>query len=178
MHIPLEGMKPHNDTSVLAPGNSVTALITLHQKGNRLTQWLIYFEVVAGTNSAKPEKPMVLYNSMGDKFEFTHSPAAFSIRSIGPYVDSDSFWGNPVPKDKGARTSIDGAFLALGLDQGATVIYRLNEGKNRSTNFDFWVDAKPPAAAVIKRNRKIAADLQITPREERALAAWFPAITS
>ncbi len=32
MHIPLEGMKPLNNTGVLSPGNSITALITLHQK--------------------------------------------------------------------------------------------------------------------------------------------------
>jgi hypothetical protein len=178
MHIPLTGMKPLHDTGTLGPGNSITALITLHQKGNRLTQWLIYFEVVAGTNGTKPEKPMVLYNSMGDKFEFAHSPAAFNIRSIGPYVDSDSFWGNPVPKDKGARTTIDGAFLGLGLDKGAAAIYRLNQGKTKSTNFNFWVDSKPPKATEITRSRKVATELQITPTEERALAAWFPAITS
>lgn len=178
VHIPLKGMTPLNNTDALAPGNSVTALITLHQKGNRRTQWLVYFEVVAGTNSAKAEKPMVLYNSMGDKFEFAHSPASFSIRALGPYVDTDSFWGNPVPKDKFAHTSVDGAFLGLGLDKGAAAIYRVNQDKNKSTNFNFWVNSKDPSAAEIKRNRKVAAELQITPAEERALAAWYPAMMS
>jgi hypothetical protein len=175
-HIPLDGMTPLDDTGTLAPGNSVTALITLHQKGNRRTQWLVYFEIVAGTNSAKTEKPMVLYNSMGDKFEFTRSPAMFSIRALGPYVDTESFWGNPVPKDKYARVSIDGNFLGLGLDKGAAAIYRFNQGKNRSTNFNFWVDSKVPAAGEIKRNRKVATELQIAPAEEQALAAWYPAM--
>jgi len=120
VHIPLEGMTPLNDSGALAPGNSVTALITLHQKGNRRTQWLVYFEVVAGTNSVKAKKPMVLYNSMGDKFEFARSPATFSIRAFGPYVDTASFWGNPVPKDKHANAFVDGSFLGLGLDQGSS----------------------------------------------------------
>ncbi len=123
---------------------------------------------------------MVLYNSVGHKFEFAHSPAAFSIRSIGPYVDSDSFWGNPVPKDKGARASIDGAFLSLGLDQGAAAIYRVNHDHqtDESTNFDFLVSEKPPGDKEIKRNRKLAAELKITSEEEHALAAWYPAIIS
>ncbi|HTR43381.1 MAG TPA: hypothetical protein VMH87_17350 [Pseudomonadales bacterium] len=179
MHIPLDGMKPLTNAPVLVPGNSITALITLHQKGNRLTQWLVYFEVVASTNSTKPEKPLVLYNSMGDKFEFTRSPAAFSIRSIGPYVDSDSFWGNPVAKDKRANAAIDGAFLSLGLDKGAAAIYRVRQDKqDGATNFDFGVEPKPPPAAKIAHNRKLATELKITPEEERALAAWFPAMNS
>jgi hypothetical protein len=180
MRIPLAGMKPGTDTNTLAPGNSITALITLHQKGHHLTQWLVYFEVVAGTNSAKPEKPMALYNSMGHKFEFVGSPATFSIRTVGPYVDSDSFWGNPVPKDKRANASIDGSFLALGLDKGAAAIYRVNQDKykDESTNFDFFVSPKPPGTREIARNRKLAVALQITPAEERALAAWYPAIFS
>ena len=175
-HIPLDGMTALNDTGGLGPGNSITALITLHQKGNRRTQWLVYFEIVAGTNSTKAEKPMVLYNSMGDKFEFTRSPATFSIRALGPYVDTTSFWGNPVAKDKYARVSIDGNFLGLGLDKGAAAIFRMNGGKNKSTNFNFWVESKPFAAAEIKRSRKVATELQITPTEERALAAWYPAM--
>jgi hypothetical protein len=178
VHIPLEGMTPLNDTGALAPGNSVTALITLHQKGNRRTQWLVYFEVVAGTNSAKAEKPMVLFNSMGNKFEFASAPAEFSIRALGPYVDTESFWGNPVAKDKFAHASVDGAFLGLGLDKGAAAIYRVNQDKNKGTNFNFWVSSKNPTALEIKRNRRVAAELKITPAEERALAAWYPAMMS
>jgi hypothetical protein len=176
--IPLESMTPLNNTGALAPGNSVTALITLHQKGNRRTQWLVYFEVVDGTNSAKAEKPMVLYNAMGDKFEFASATAAFKIRALGPYVDAESFWGSPVAKDKFARASVDGAFLGLGLDKGAAAIYRVNRDKNKGTNFNFWVYSKDPSAAEIKDNRRVAAELNITPAEERALAAWYPAMMS
>jgi hypothetical protein len=179
-HIPLDGMTPANNAGTLAPGNSITALITLHQKGNRRTQWLVYFEVVAGTNSAKAEKPMVVYNSMSNKFEFARSPAAFSIRTLGPYVDTRSVWGNPVPRDKYGRASIDGSFLGLGLDKGAATIYRINQvkQKNESTNFDLFVSPKPPTAEKAGRNRKFAAELKITPNEELALAAWYPAISS
>jgi hypothetical protein len=172
--IPLDGIHPSTNSGALASGDSVTALITLHQKGNRRTQWLVYFQIGAGTNSAKAEKSTVLYNSMGDKFEFVRSPVTFNIRTLGPYVDSDSFWGNPVPKDKHARAFVDGSFLSLGLDKGAAAIYRfdLEKEKTKATNFDFWVSSKPPDAKKINRNRTLAAALHVTPDEERALAGW------
>ena len=176
--IPLEGMSSDNNS--LAPGNSITALITLHQKGNRLSQWLVYFEVVDGTNDTKPEKPMVLYNSLGDKFEFVRSPITFNIRTIGPYLDSESFWGNPVPKDKQASADADGAFLSLGLDKGAATIYRLKlaEAGTAATNFELWAWGKAPPASKAAKNRKLAAMLHVTGEEERAVAAWYPALSS
>ncbi len=180
--IPLEGFSHSTNSSDLAPGDSLTALITLHQKGNHRTQWLIYFQVtVAGdTRSAKPDKPEVLYNSLGDKFEFSNSPATFRIRALGPYVDTASFWGQPVPKDKYAQADIDGGFLGIGMDKAAAAIHRLNlaGGKTDTTNFDMWASDKPPSDSRASKNKKIAASLKITPQEERALAGWYPALWS
>ncbi|HEY1789408.1 MAG TPA: hypothetical protein VGJ73_14710, partial [Verrucomicrobiae bacterium] len=61
--IPLNGIGPITGTNVL-PGDTLTTLITLHQKRNRLTQWLVYFEVVTNRPPSQPPKPVVLYNSM------------------------------------------------------------------------------------------------------------------
>ena len=180
LHIPLDGIHPSTNSGALASGDSVTALITLHQKGNRRSQWLVYFQIVGNTNSAKPAKPMVFYTSTGSRFEFPQTYAAFHIRSLGPYVDTASIWGSPVPKDKSAALSVNEGFLGLGMDKGSAAIYRLHLArlKMQITNFNLTVSEKPFTAERINRDRKFAARLQITPEEERALAGWYPAINS
>lgn len=181
---PLDGFGLVTSTNVL-PGDSLTALVTLHQKRNRLTQWLVYFDVVAVSNqpashSAKPAKPIVLYNSMGDKFEFSDAPVTFRIRTLGPYVESASIWGAPVPKDDYARTSVNGTFLALGLDKCMAALYRLDPliQKTGATNFNRKISEKPPPDATIKKNQKLAALLHITLQEKNALATGGPALNS
>jgi hypothetical protein len=148
----------------------------VHQKGNHRTEWLVYFQVVPATNDppAKPPKPEVLYNSTGDKFEFAKSPVAFHIRTLGPYVDTESFWGKPVAKDNDAQVSVNGAYLGLGLDKGAAAINRMY--REHGTNFNFWVTKRPPSDKEAQENQKIAAALQVTPEEKRTLAGWLPAL--
>jgi hypothetical protein len=180
LRIPLDGIHPSTNSGALASGDSVTALITLHQKGNRRSQWLVYFQIVGNTNSARPARPQVFYTSTGDQFEFPQRYAAFRIRSLGPYVDTASLWGSPVPKDKSAALSVNEGFLGLGMDKGAAAIYRLHLArlKMQITNFNLTVSEKPFPAEQINRDRQLAARLQITTAEERALAGWYPAINS
>ena len=180
LRIPLNGIRPSTHSGTLASGDSVTALITLHQKGNRRSQWLVYFQIVGNTNSASSAKPRVIYTSTGNRFEFPQAYATFRIRSLGPYVDSASIWGSPVPKDKSAAVSINEGFLGLGMDKGAAAIYRLHLAREKMqlTNFNFSVAEKPFTAERIAGDRKFAAQLQITTNEERALTGWYPAINS
>jgi len=176
--VPLDGLVPAASTNRLAPGDSLTALITLHRKGNHRTEWLVYFQVVPATNDPpkNPPKPEVLYNSAGDKFEFARSPVTFHIRTLGPYADAASFWGKPVAKAKNAQVSVNAAFLSLGLDQGAAAINRLRRAD--CTNFNFWVSPWPPAARKAQENQKVAAEYHMTSEEKRALAGWFPTLMS
>lgn len=179
--IPLDGFNSIG-SNTLSPGDSIAALITLQQKRNRRTQWLVYFQVIASSNRppSQPAKPVVFYNSLGDKFQFPRSPVAFRIRTIGPYVDSASFWGQPVPKDNDGRASVDGTFLSLGLDKSAAAIYRLNLATQKThAKFYWWISPKPPSNAQGQRkNQKIAALLHITPDEKTALATWYPTLMS
>jgi hypothetical protein len=177
--IAVDGISPGTASNSLSPGDSLTALITLHQTGNRRTQWLVYFQVVPPTNHStpgQPDKPEVLYNSTGDEFEFSNSPVKFHIRTIGPYAETTSFWGKPVVKDDSANTSVNGAYLGLGLDKGAAVMQRLNLA--HATNFNFWVADKPPSAKDVQKNQKLAAEFKITEQEKRSLASWVPTLTS
>ncbi|HEX3625980.1 MAG TPA: hypothetical protein VH280_11205 [Verrucomicrobiae bacterium] len=183
-NISLDGIGPATSMNVM-PGDSLTALITLHQKRDRLTQWLVCFDVVAVSNRppshpAKSQKPIVLYNSIGDKFEFSNTPVVFRIRSIGPYVESASIWGAPVPKDDDARASVNGTFLALGMDKCMAALYRLEPliHKSGATNFNLNVSEKPPVAETVQKNQKLAAVLHITSQEESALATAGPTMNS
>ena len=182
-NIPLDDFIVSTNTSALQPGDSLATLITLHQKGNRRTQWLVYFQIITASNKPpKTAKTEVLYNSTGDKFEFTNQPVTFHSRAIGPYVDTASFWGQPVAKDKSAQTEVDGGYLSLGIDKLAACFQRLTilSETTHVTNidFDFTATEKPPSDTKAARNRKFATLLQITPAEERALAGGFPMIES
>ena len=176
--IPVDGIMPATSTNQLVPGDSLTALITLHQKNGHRTEWLVYFQVAAMTNNPKAQtnKPEVLYNSTGDRYEFSNSPVMFGIRSIGPYTDYDSFWGKPVAKDNDASASVNGAFLGPGLERGAAVIKRLYAA--HGTNFNFWISDQRPSPKEIEKNKKLATALNITPEEKLALASWPPALIS
>jgi hypothetical protein len=180
--IPLDSFNSLASDATLSPGNSVTALITLHQKGNHLTQWLVYFEVIGATNSpaSKSNKLLVLYSSTGHRFEFRQNPVTLRIRSIGPYLDTTSIWGNPVPRDKSAVLSINEGFLSLGMDKGAAAIYRLNRAREQMhlTNFNFSVSEKPFKPERIAGDSRLAAQLHVTPDDERAMAGWYPALYS
>jgi len=177
--IPLAGFDPVTATNIL-PGDSLTALITLHQKHDRLTQWLVYFDVVGVSNqpSSQKPKPVVLYNAIGDKFEFEKVPVAFRIRTIGPFVNSASFWGAPTPKDDSGRASVNGTFLVLGLDKCMAVLYRLDTNDTENTNNLFETADKPFPAATVKENQKLAAPLRVTLEGRRALAAAQPTLVS
>ena len=180
--IPLEGIMAVTNVNTLSPGDSVTALFTLHEKGNRRTQWLVYFQIMpdAPATHHHPEKPLVLYSCTGNKFEYSQSYAGLHIRSLGPYVDSESFWGNPVAKDKSASVSVNQSYLALGLDRGAAAVCRwtLAEKQTGDTNFNFWFSPKPLDSQRISTNQQAAAPLHVTASEERAVAAWSPVLDS
>jgi hypothetical protein len=173
--IPLDGISSASSNG-LAPGDSLTAVITLHQDKDRRTEWLVFFQIVAMTNApvARPVKPEVLYNAEGDRFEFARSPVKFRIRTLGPYLDSTPFWGKPEAKDQSASVSVNGAWLQLGLNEGMAAIYRINQA--HGTNFDFWAGGRPPAEAERKKNQKLAEIFQVSAEEKRALAGWAPAM--
>jgi len=177
--ISLAGISLITGTNVL-PGDSLTALITLHQKRNRFTQWLVYFEVITNPPPLRPPKPVVLYNSLGDKFEFPNVPVTFRIRTIGPFVNSASIWGAPVTKDNSARASVNGAFLSLGLEQCMAALYRIDAlaQKTGATNVYIETEDKPFPDKTINKTQKLVAPLHITLQERRALATGEPALTS
>jgi hypothetical protein len=178
-NIPLEGMLCPPNTDTLAPGDSVTALITLHQRKNRRTQWLVYFQVVSNA-VAKPEKPATLYTSTGNKFVFTGSPVTFRIRTVGPYVNAASIWGEPVPKDNSVPTvTVNKGYLSLGLEKGTAIFYRWKQAeKAKRKIFHFSFGNRPYPESEIAKAKKAVAEFDVTTNEERDVAGGYLALMS
>jgi hypothetical protein len=183
--IPWSGINPLAQTNALTPGDSETTLITLHEKGQPNTQWLLYFQAVAGTNTAlpKPDNPMVLYTSTGGKYEFTNWPATIRVRTLGPFTEPRLIRGRPgnqpVLKDKSARVTVDQGLLGLGLDQTVAALYRINTFEKQNHNkirFNFGISDQAFGSAEIRREHAAAELMHMTPQEERAMAGGFPAL--
>jgi hypothetical protein len=184
--IPWQGIDQPSKTEVLLTGDSETTLITLHTKGRRSTQWLLYFEAGADTNGL-PQKPhdlMVLYTSTGGKYEFTNLPATIRVRMIGPFIGPKSnpndARSQPSLIDKSARLTVNITFLGLGLDQATAALYRLTtqeqQKKKDKIAFNFGIANQPFSSAEISHDRAAAALMHMTPAEERALAGGIPAL--
>src|SRR6266478_8821602 len=66
--IPLNQIDSMVDGEALNPGDSITGLVTLHEKGTRQMQWIVYSEVVtAGPKDdvGKKAEPVVFYTTLG-----------------------------------------------------------------------------------------------------------------
>ncbi len=185
--IPLTAIDGLAETLSLAPGDSETTLITLHEKGRPCTQWLIYFEAVARTNAppVKPEAPMVVYTSTGGKFEFARSPATIQIRTLGPFIEPASGHhrprSQPTMVDKSVKVTVNQILLGVGLDQATAAVHRLNTFRDQNKNvakFYFGTSPDPFGNAEITRARAVANQMHMTPAEERAMAGGIPALFS
>lgn len=174
--IPLNKVDAAADGESLNPGDSITGLITLWEKGKGRKQWVVYSEIVKPDpkdNGAKPAKPMVFYTTLGNKLEFKSSPVTVNVRTIGPFVDG----GNKQPKveEESARFPLDKGYLSLGLDRAVAAALKFKENKEH-TSFSFG--PKPFSDAEIAKGKKLAAEAQITSDDERALCGSCPALLS
>jgi hypothetical protein len=175
--IPVEGIDAIQDGDALNPGDSVTALVTLHEKGTRARQWLIYEEAVAPgpkeTADMKPQ-PMVIYTKSGNKFDFKSSPTMVAVRTFGPFTEAGDK-RKLKAEEKSARFPLDKGFLSLGLDRAAASIIRLKGGKLHGL-FEFR--GTPFSDADVAKGRKLAEDTRTTTDDERALCGACPALLS
>jgi hypothetical protein len=179
-HIPLQPFDPPAAATggKVAPGDSVTALVTLSQKGGRRTQWLLFLQAVEPgprENAGKPLAPAVYFSSCGNKFEFPSSPAFVSLRSIGPFTEAGPDGKSLVPQDKAARFMVDQGILGIGLDRAAAALHRTVQ---TGTPGGFEFRDKPFSKAETQESRTLAQTVHLTSDEERALSGMIPAMSS
>lgn len=178
-HIPLEQIDPPGETNALRPGDSVTALVTLCGKGGTRTQWVVCIEAAVPepkeSSNVLPE-PAVLYSSFGGTFKFVSAPAPVKLRTLGPFAETAGKKKLSKPEEVKARFALDRGFLGLGLEQAASVLYRLKQTTREEGYLS--ISATPFRESALTRGRKMASELKVTPLEERALVACVPALLS
>ena len=182
-HIPLEGMDAPTNTGTINPGDSITALLTLHQKEAATSQWLLYVQAVEQGPKDKPPKPApptVLYASTGQKMEFTSSPSWVELRTLGPFADGYHKKKPPVARDDHARFTLDKGFLALGMDQAAAAVIRMTRFREAQgkTNWVFNISTEPPPPDRAREEREFAEQMHLTVEDQRAIGGACPAMMS
>lgn len=181
--IPLRGIDAPDPAARLEVGDSVTALLTLHEKKNRRTQWLLCLKVIpTPVLKSSAGEPMIFYTSTGHRFEFEPSLAWLRVQSIGPCPEPKAGEDPAKLKVRSVDISVNKGFLGVGFDQGAASIVR-RSGMARAagrTNLDFHFGVKdqPFDRATILRESTKAAALLVTTNEERSLVGWIPATIS
>ncbi len=175
--IPLNQIDSTVDGEVLNPGDSITGLVTLHEKGARQMQWIVYSEIATpGPNDdmGKRTQPAVFYTTLGNKLEFNSAPVMVNVRTVGPFVESGEK-RKPKVEEESARFPLDKGFLGLGLDRAVAAVLKFKENKEHG-NFAFG--PKPFGESEIAKGRKLAEVTHITSEDERALCGSCPALLS
>jgi hypothetical protein len=163
----------------LWPGDSANALVTLQEKGSKIRQWLIHFQVSPDRTNSAPhsrERPEVIYSSTGLKFKFLSTNRSMSLRTLGPF---QSVGGKPKKgktQDLKAEAVVNEGFLALGLNRAAAAIERVVPSKGSGDLF--WFSQSPPTPGQTTKGKALAEALGITAEDERALCAAGPALMS
>src|SRR5262245_32233908 len=176
-HICLQGFEPCDaPTNTIEAGDSLAALVTLCEKGNKRTQWLVGMRALpASPKSARnPGKPFTLYSSLGNKHEFKPSPVALEARTLGPYPVTS---GGKAPKceDHKARCAVDQASLALGLDMAVDALIKMQDASARGF---LELGGEPFSETKIQTTRQMADQVHLTTEGERAIAGSVPALLS
>jgi hypothetical protein len=169
-NIPIEGMDPPDNTDNLNPGDSLTALITLFEKGGHKTQMLLYVEVATPTaqeQARKPDPPLVCYVGAGARMEFTNSLVPVNLRLLGPFTESTASSKPPKFQDRKAHITLNKGFLGLGLEQAGTAICRI---KQNHLHGNFLMSWRPFTEAQVAEGKKAIAALQLSLPEQRAIA--------
>jgi hypothetical protein len=175
--IPLNQIDATVDGEALNPGDSITGLVTLHEKGTRQMQWIVYSEVVTAgpkDDMGKKAQPVVFYTTLGNKLEFKSAPVMVNVRTVGPFVESGEK-RKPKVEEESARFPLDKGFLGLGLERAVAAVLKFKENKEHG-NFAFG--PRSFGESEIAKGRKLAEITHITSDDERALCGSCPALLS
>jgi hypothetical protein len=173
--VPIEGIDPLSEGHQIAPGDLVVDLVTLFEKGQSKSQWLLIVEALEATakDKAASNAPLVLYIGKGEKVEFDRSKLPALVRLIGPFTEKTG----KVPRieDERSRTQLAPGFLSIGLDQAAATTYRLHRdhfrGRLSARTRPFTEQEKAAA-------EKDRGGAPLTLAEQRALVGSYLALQS
>ncbi|HVS52281.1 MAG TPA: hypothetical protein VHD62_07990 [Opitutaceae bacterium] len=166
-----------------APGDSVTALVTLDESG-RQRQWLIQLTAVKlspteqrDIERAKSKLTIEMFTSIGTDVRINSAPYPIEARTIGPFSSEQpaTAASSHKPPEKRARALVIGGFLGLGLDRFCTAApvlrHTTDQVDGAAQKLDWRAALKPFPDDVVAKNRPLAAAAGITPEDERSVFA-------
>ena len=124
--IPTEGFDPPRETRSLNPGDSLTASITLFEKGGKKTQWILHVVTAEPTAEEKVrtnKPPLIRYVGAGDRVEFGRAQVPANLRLLGPFAAGTG--KPPKAQDQKVRLTLNEGFLGIGLDEAAAARHRI-----------------------------------------------------
>ena len=186
--IPLEGIRVAGASDAPRPGDLVVLLVTLFEDGEH-RQWLVTLtteELSEADREKKPPKDAVVYTVTGQTLRYPSAWTAVGIRIAGPYGDPSQRRGDtPLHLDRRSRTLGRDAFLSVGFDRWCALVLsafpkiegdsRVAPGHIEPGQVLSWA-GKPFAADQIRNGKRLAAEVGITPEEERFVAGSMPAL--
>jgi len=154
-----------------APGDSVTALISLRQRAE-LQQWALTMTV---TDLAEKERQMPplealhAFSSTGGEFTFGGRRSAIELQLIGPLRRGSDGVVEGDPKTLHRRILVNADFLEVGFDAACEAVLSLRQDGNPSrAKLDYRTRHNPFPPEETEPNRVLAASLGLTPGRERA----------
>lgn len=176
--IRLDGIEPLTDSEQLRPGDSITAVLTLFEKGGHESQWLLELKAAEPTpqEKASATRPaLVCYAGVGEKIEFSQSVVPVQLRIVGPFSERTRRARAAKIEDQRARITVNQGFLRLGLEPAAAATYGIVQNHRHGS---FVVRSRPFTTNEIAQARRSMAGLQLNKEEQRAIAGANLALDS
>jgi hypothetical protein len=178
--VPTVGIGAGVNWEGLRRGDSVTALVS-HVDGDKMRQWLVLLqaEQPRGKEAADVSPETVIYSSSGRTLRIPGEAGALAIRVIGPFTEGEN--GAKKAKDRRAHTTVNQAFLALGLDRACRMIMRLDALEKMKPGeipkgFGIGFNTRPFPSENWAATRSMLDRLGVTEAEELAFGGSFPAL--
>ena len=185
--IPLQGIHVGGESEAPRAGDLAVLLVTLSE-GQAHRQWLVTLtteDLSEADREKKPPKDTVVYTITGQTLRYPSEWSAVAIRIAGPYGDQPQDGIESGPVDKRSRTLVRAAFLGLGFDRWCSLVLRtfptveggkrLAPGGIEPSQVLSW-GARPFGDDEIREAKRLAAEVGVTPEQERFVAGSTPAL--
>jgi hypothetical protein len=187
--IPIEGIELADRAEEARPGDSVVLLVTFFD-GEKYRQWLVALtteELTEADIEKKPPNDIVLYTITGHVLRYPGSWTAVGIRIVGPFAEHADDGDVPSPADRHAQALVRTSFLNLGFDRACLFILRTrpklrHPGQQNAGGVDpgrvlSW-SAKPFADDQVAEGKRLAAEIGMTPEDDRLIGGVAPALAA
>jgi hypothetical protein len=171
------------------PGDSVVLLLTsFDRKGYE--QWIAVLSIEELTEAEMRKKPpfdIVLNTITGQVLRYPGGWSAVGIRIVGPFHSRPGSYYFSETTDKRSRALVRTSFLSLGFDRACVFILRSRDRlllpeSGRTTGVDpqkiFKWSRKPFPPQRVEEGRRLAAQIGMTPEDERLIGGVSPALAA